>query len=153
MGSVVGTVGDKFGLIVPGPRVPTGSTGIANGQIYVLTSIYLPAYPIVANTTFLYVAFEFGWRAFVLQLNPGVGGAGTVTVNATLDGATAQGNGNAWETLPTPTAGTGVWSNPMGSTAGQRLLRIDSGPWVAFQLAVASFNSAANAYVLFGAGG
>lgn len=152
MGSVVGTVGDKFGLIVPGPGIPTSGNGINAGQNYVLTSIYLPTYPTVANTTFYYVAFEYGWRAFVLQLVPQAG-IGSVTVNVTLDGATAQGLGSAWELLPVPTAGTGAWSNPMSNTAGTRLCRVDSGPWVAFQLVVATIPAVQNAYVLFGAGG
>lgn len=153
MGSVVGTVGDKFGLVVPGPNVPAGSGSIIGGQNYVITSIYLPVYPTVANTTFLYAGFEFGWRAFILQLVP-AGVAGTVTVNATLDGATAQGNGNAWELLPAPTAGTGTWSNPLSNAGGLRLFRIDSGPWVAFQLvATGSWIATSNAYVLFSAGG
>jgi hypothetical protein len=152
MGSVVGTVGDKFGIIVPGPGIPTGGTGINAGQSYVLTSIYLPTYPTVANTAFYYVAFEFGWRAFILQLVPNAA-VGSVAVNATLDGQTAQGNGSAWEPLPAPTAGTGTWSNPMTNAAGTRLFRIDSGPWVAFQLVVTSIPAAQNAYVLFSAGG
>lgn len=152
MGSVVGTVGAKFGIIIPGPGIPTGGNGIATGQSYVLTSIYLPTYPVVANTTFYYVAFEFGWRAFVLQLVPNAA-VGSVQVNVTLDGATAQGQGSAWEPLPAPTAGTGTWNNPMTNVAQTRLMRIDSGPWVAFQLVVSTIPAGQNAYVLFSAGG
>jgi hypothetical protein len=143
MGSIVGSVGAKGGVAIPLP-------GSSNA---VLTSIYLPTYPVVANTAFFYVAFEFGWRSFQFQLNP-TGGATAMTceVNVTLDPQTAQGLAQNWQPVPMPgtaTVNSATWFNPMTGAAGQQMARVDSGPWVAFQLVGSGGN--ANSQVFFGA--
>lgn len=154
MGSIAGTVGGKFGIILPGPGVPSGGNGLLDAQTFVLTSIYQPVYPVIANTTFYYVAYEYGWRSFILQLVPAGSSVGTVQVNATLDGATAMGQAQNWESLPQPSSGGGgAWVNPMTTVSLARFCRIDSGPWVAFQLVAAGFLAGGNSYVLFGASG
>ena len=144
MGSIVGTVGDKFGLRIPA----TGA--LVNGTNYILTSIYLPKYPAATATNiYIYAAFEYGWRAFIFQ---GAGGAGA-QVNVTIDGPTASGvvGASVWSEVPVPSVGNPVvgseWTNPI--TAGNQLLFVNSGPWAAFQIVPTS----AGGYISFGAGG
>lgn len=143
MGSIAGSVGDKFGA-----RIPNTGT-LVSGTSYVLTSVYLPVYPAAdATHIYLYVGFEYGWRAFTFQ---GVGGA-AAQVNVTNDGPTASGvvGATAWAALPvgsTGTGGTGIWTNPL--TAAMPLIFASSGPWAAFQIVP----SASGGYINFGAAG
>ena len=139
MGSIVGSVGAKFGLSIPIP---------AATQNIVITSLP-PPYPTIANTTIVYAGFEFGWRNFLFQIVPGTATGMSATVFSTLDGASAQGNANNWEQVPVA-SGTG-WSNPMTGTTAERLCFINSGPWCAF-LVIVSGAVAGSSSVLFAAG-
>ena len=132
MGSIVGSVGAKFGARVPATGALVATTN------YILTSLYLPVYPTIAGTQFIYVAFEYGWRAFNFQ---GVGGG--AEINATMDGPTAQGQASMWVPVG---VGTGNGANPV--VAGGYLFT-NTGPWAAFQIVP----SGAGGYILFGAGG
>lgn len=156
MGSVVGTVGAKFGLQIPAPpavSLPTGTSTV------VLTQIALPSYQQASATnTYLYVAFEYGWRAFDFQVVPATGFAGTISaqVNVTLDAGTASGltGSTAWEPAPFPSVGTGSvgWNNPMTAAVSTRTLYLNSGPWAAFQIVFTVTGGPPVGYMLFGAG-
>ena len=153
MGSITGAVGADGGVRIPPLNAPTPS--FRGSTTWVVTSIYDPNYQNSWTNQFgyLYVPFEYGWRAFTFQLNPGTGTTGPgVAVAGTNDLATAQNlGGNQWEQLPT--ASGAVFSNVMplnGVTS--RLCYINSGPWTAFKLSTGSgFPGNTGAFVYFGA--
>jgi hypothetical protein len=143
MGSIVGTVGDRAGAKIL----------LTAGQNLVLSSF--PSLTTPAPAGYYYVAFEFGWTKFVFQIVPGNATAGTFMVNVTNDQPTAQqspGNLGAWEQMPSPVVegSTVVWTNPLTLTAGGRLFYVNSGPWAAFQIAVAGY-AGTTGYLLFAA--
>ena len=83
--------------------------------------------------------FPFGWKNFTLQLIPGNMSAGSVEIDTTLEMLTAQGTNSNWEPVPAQNSASGFsWFNPLANVPGQRLIHINSGPWLAFSALTSS---------------
>lgn len=154
MGSITGVVGQYGGIRIPPVNAPFPT--LRPSQNWVITSLYDPTYQANWSVSggYVYVPFEYGWRAFTFQLIPGTGSGNSVNVSGTNDPATAQNLvslGGTWDTIPS--AGGAPFANPIlmnGSTP--RLLYVNSGPWAAFRLQTGgAFPGSSGAYVLFGA--
>jgi hypothetical protein len=93
--------------------------------------------------------FPFGWKNFSFQLVPGNMSAGSVEIDVTIELLTAQGTNSNWEPVPAQNAGSGnSWYNPLTNFAGQRLLQVNSGPWLAFSALTSSDYNGTTAYLI-----
>ena len=162
MGSISGTVGADGGVRIPPLDAPTPQ--FKANAAWAITSVpdpngnnYLDTWTTTGG--YVYVPFEYGWRAFSFQLVVVVSGNGTVTVQAINAPTGAQNipggggpSGAAWETIIS--ASGAVFPNPLtvNGSAGPRLLYVNSGPWTAFRFTTGgAFPGSVVSYMLFGA--
>lgn len=155
MGSISGTVGADGGIRIPPLNAPNPQ--LRPNAAWAITSVpdpngnnYLDTWTTTGG--YVYVPFEYGWRAFSFQLVPGSGGAGSVTIQATNAPTAAQNIAGAWETVAA--ASGAPFPNPLtlNGSSGPRLLYVNSGPWAAFRFTTGgSYAGSAGSYILFGA--
>lgn len=155
MSSITGSVGANGGIRIPPLDAPTPT--IRGNMTWIITSLWDASYKSAWTTTggYLYVPFEYGWRAFTFQLLPGTGVSANVTIAATNDPPTAQGvngvqpSGPDWETVSSAMPG---FPNPIPLNGPIRVLYVNSGPWTAFRISTAGgFPGGSGATLLFGA--
>lgn len=80
--------------------------------------------------------WPLGWEKFTFQLR-GSGTGYAITAFGTIDMATAEGNGNAWQTIPgaaiDATQAGGVWANPMLTDNPDYITLNNKAPWRAIK--------------------
>ena len=96
----------------------------------------------------------FGWKNIIFQLVPGNMSAGSIEIDVTVELLTAQGTNANWEPVPAQNSGSGnSWFNPLTANPGQRLLHVNSGPWLASSALTSSDYVGTTAFLLASATG